>query len=319
MKKIVPTVAATALLLVSLVPSAFATPDNPDLQIEIEPGIKIVKHKDGRVDPVSNATNLTEGQADKILREMNVQNSDLKDMPLDFKQTLVSRGGVKVEVKSEMTETYRDREGNKHIVTPENKEEIDAIRAKDKKNLKSKQEVATLSMGSASDGIFSATAQLFYLGTTSNGAEYKYDYYTTYNWNGVPNFYFEDSVAQAWQSHTTRVATNGAHNYKPFCNNYNSFQQFPYDPNNDIKLSVGGSQSKFDLYGSGCQQYGALHDEVRIPVGNNGQTGTFVSSYAHPYAGAIVRAILNFVSINWDDFIGDEYNWVNTFTIGSSS
>ncbi|NEW04777.1 hypothetical protein GK047_01925 [Paenibacillus sp. SYP-B3998] len=318
MKKIVSTIAATALLLVSLVPSAFATSENSDLQLEIEPGIKIVKHKDGRIVPIPNVSKLTEVQVDKILREMNVQNSDLKDFPLEFKQNLVSRGGVKVELNSEKKQIYRDREGNQHIVTPENKEDIDRIRKNDEKNLKLDRPVSVLSMGSVSDGIFSAKAYLFYLGTTTNGAEYKYDYYTSYNWNGPPNFNYEDSVGQAWQSHTTRVTTNGAHNYQNNCLNP-STQQIPYDPNDDIKLSIGGSQSKFELYGSVCKQWGALHDEVRIPVGNKSQTGTFISSYAHPYSSAVVRAALNYLSISWDDFIGDEYNWVNTFTIGSSS
>lgn len=317
MKKIVSTIATSALLFVSLTSFSFAESENSDIQFEIDPGIKITKHKDGRVDPVPNVTSLKEVQLDKILREMNVGNSDLKEMSLDFKQNLVSRGGTMVDVKSELIHTYRDREGNKHIVTAENKEEIDQIRKNDTKNMKkstSKGEVSSLSMGSVSDGIFSAAAHVFYLGTTSNGAEYKYDYYTNYNWGAFPNFYWDDSIAQAWQSHTSSVTTNGAHN-KLICPS--SSYQYPYG--SDIKRSIGGSQAKFDLDGFACNQYGALHDEVRIPVGNNGQTGVFISSYAHPYTSPVVKALLGYLSISWDDFIGDEYNWTNTFTIGSSS
>lgn len=176
-----------------------------------------------------------------------------------------------------------------------------------------------MGMGSKDDGIFHAHSFITYGGLTYTEKEYKYTYWLYYEWKGVPKIYFHDSVAQAWQSHTTSVGGSGNHIYHPFCTNSNYDKTYPIDYE---QKQLYGSKGNFDLLGSGCDtlsQYGTFKENVVIPITHNGETGAFVAGYAHPYSSSITKAVLNYVSIAWDDSWGDEYTWTNTFTIGSTS
>ncbi|MGF9915587.1 hypothetical protein ABEX47_30340, partial [Paenibacillus ehimensis] len=228
---------------------------------------------------------------------------------------------TKVTSKVDFKKVYSDVNNIKHEVTEENQKEIENLKnrdVKDKYGAKN-SDISMLGMGSKDDGIFHAHSFITYGGLTYTGKEYKYTYWLYYEWKGVPFFYFTDSVAQAWQSHTTTVGGSGNHIYHPFCTNSSGDQTFSI---NYEQKQLYASKGNLDLLGSGCNtlsQYGTFKDEVRIPISHNGETGSFVAGYAHPYSNKITKAVLNYVSISWDDSWGDEYTWTNTFTIGTTS
>ena len=299
-------------LLFSSVVNGSNMESNAAQSIVIDSTLKIKKLEDGRIEGIKNAAILTENQTDKILKEMNFSKDEIEELPFDFKRHLVSRGGMSVKIESKVKRIYYDANGVKHEITAKNEEEIESLRNKDIKEFGAK-DVSTLSVrDQLQDGIFSMKGTLIYLGKTSNNLEYKYDYYTDYRWNGVPQNYYKDTIAQAWQSHTDSVTRNGAHNYKPYCNNYNMLDTTNYS----ITASGSGSKATFNLYGSGCELYGALHDEVRIPVTNHGLTGQWISGYAHPYSNFVVNAVLSWINVDFESFWGDEWYLTNTFTIG---
>ncbi len=319
------------LMVVSPVVHA-AGPTDPDSQgkkVRIDSSLIISKFEDGRVAPVQNADKLTGDQVDNILLQMNVTEDEIKTYSKDFKKKLVSRGGIKVDVEIDLREYYNSLSGESYLVTEENKDSIDLIKQKDMntinnmtpKSKSSKGEVQTLAMGSYTSpgGKFIGGAAVFFLGKTSNNTEYKYDYYTTYDWypfanngNGL-NFYFHDTVAHAWQSHTTSVLRNGANNLQIYSTNP-SVTQTPFT----VTPSISGSSARFDIYGNGYHEWGALHDEVRIPVSNKGTTGSFVSSYAHPWSTGVIGVNIKVLFIDWNSFTGDKYDWASTFTISNT-
>ncbi|GKS15054.1 hypothetical protein YDYSY3_60540 [Paenibacillus chitinolyticus] len=307
MKKVSLLVLALSLTVVSVVS---AKDSSSARTINIDPQVKITKEQNGLVNPVKNVESLNSNQINKILEEMNFTEKEIGEIPVDIKKQLVTRGGKSAELKQETQQFYRSLDGKRYEITEQNKEEIEKIKKADKEKLLGKEsEISTLGMDSKTDGIFSVKGIMALYGETSS--EYKYDYWTWYEWNGVPNFYLKDSIAQSWQSFAVSVSSNGAHNRQAYCTNP-SEQQYPYA----VKPSVTGSQASFDLYGSGCKQYGALHDDIRIPKSQKGNTGTYISSYAHPYVNSLLRAILGILSITWPDYVGDEYNLRHTFEIG---
>lgn len=278
--------------------------------VSIDQSFSITKFEDGRVAPVSNAALLSENQLDSVLLEMDVSNEEIAKLPLEFKKQIVNRGGIKVELHTNPMHYYHSLDGNKYLVTDANRESINEIRERDLNTLlASGKNISSLDqMGSASDGIWSASSSLFYTGKSSTGAEYIYDYYSSYNWSNTPNFYLFDSIAHAWDYGISSAVSHGANNYRTY--QTSSAVQEPMD----ITRKPGGTKGDFDLRYA-YNNWGALHDELRIPVSYKGTTKQLAASYAHPYHGGIVSATLNFFSINWSIFNGDEYHWDSTFTV----
>ncbi|GBG07706.1 hypothetical protein PAT3040_02264 [Paenibacillus agaridevorans] len=314
------TLAITLSLLVAS--SLQAAPLSKEQQFEIvqtvmiDQNTEIKKFEDGRIAPIDNAKILNEEQLNKILVQMNVPTEEINNFPLGFKKKLVERGGLYVEVNRNFKEYYNDSQGIKHEVTEGNRNNIQTKVSRDIESLKAPGMVNLLSDDSVSDGIFTAQTYVFYLGKTATNAEFKYDYYTSYNWSRLPANSYTDIIAQSWQSHTTSVASNGAHNWYPdwdyYCTPGYTWVQDSYGTN--LKNSIGGSQAKFSNHAV-CEQYGALHNEVRIPVTHAGETGQFIATYAHPFIGGLGYAVMNYLSIDFGFFIGNEWEMINTFTI----
>jgi len=285
-------------------------------EVSVNPTLKIKKYSDGRVEGIRNVDALSEKDIDSVLAQMNMTNEEISEVPLALKKQFVSRGGKKVNLTTKVKGYYNSLDGNRYEITENNKEEIEKIREKDRAALKERErkltgnKVSTLAMDSVVDGKFSAQSYLFLLGETST--EYKYDYYTSYNWSSAPDNWYTDILAHSWQSHTTAVSRNGANNYKLFCD-----LNVWHNENMSLEPKPGGTIGKIDLQHA-CNQYGALHDEVRIPKIHKNTTGNFIAGYAHPWVGGIVGVALNYLGIDFTALVGDEWFLDNTFTVGYS-
>jgi len=269
--------------------------------------------------PVQNAFEITEGHLDEILTEMNVSNDEISKLPLELKRKIVRRGGVKVELTSNIKQYYNSLDGNKYLITKENEDEINKIKERDKEKILVQNgnkntnavTISTIDVGSESDGIWSAESILFYSGITGNGVEYIYHLYSLFDWSSHPNFFLTDSIVNSWDVGISSANSAGANNYRP--NQYWSYTQEPMS----ITRTIGATRGDIDLQYAE-HQYGALEDELRIPTSYHGHTKQLIFSYVHPWIGGLVGVVLDFVGINWSAFTGDEWHWDGVFTVGDS-
>lgn len=307
-------------LLLMSVPVTQAAGNSPqDSQISInkiaiDSSFTITKFSDGRVGPVENPDNLSETQLDRILVEMGVNFEEINKFPMKFKKSLVSRGGKKVDLQGSSQQYYNSLDGNRYLITEENKYEIDAIKAADITKLKASSGGVTplsIPVGSTSDGIWSANSIMFYNGKTANQLEYIYDLYSSFNWSTEPNFFLTDSIAQAWDTGISSASSNGALNYRNYA--WHPYTQIPMT----ISRQIGATKGNISLQYA-YDQYGALHDSLRVPVASHGLTKQLVFSYVHPWIGGAVGVILTYLSIDWKSFTGDEWHWDGVFTVGNS-
>lgn len=285
--------------------------------VQIDSSLSITKFSDGRVAPVANASSLSSAQIDNVLRQMNVSEDEISMFAREFKEQLVAKGGVEVHLETKATQTYHSLDGKKYVITPENKEEVAAIQARDQATIAEQGKstgamTASDSMGSASDGIWSAHASLFFAGKSSNGYEYVYDYYNYYSWSDYPQNVLWDSIAQSWGANISSANSSGANNYLTGIVGSGPYTQAPMT----ITRKIGGTKGDFDLVTS-YHQYGALHDELRIPLAQKGTNQQLTAGYAHPYIGGIVAVALTYLGIDWASFTGNEWDWDSSFTVST--
>lgn len=287
-------------------------------EIRVNENLKVIQYKDGRVKGLKNAKGLTKAERAQILKLMKFSDKDIEIMQDELEIEIIETGGVKVpSTMTDFKEVYTDLDGNDHIVTDENREEIKQLIKKDLERYKQTNAknngdllVTASGMGYETDGEWTGFGAITYNGKTSNGTEFKYNYYTQYSWDNRPEVANVDTVAHAWQSHTTSLGSFGRHAWK-------TPEGITHYWDLDVEEENVGSQAEINLYWADGKQYGYLRDDVRIPVRYEGETGSFVSGYAHPYLPDIIKAVLNFLSINWPDEWAMKKTWRNTFTIGN--
>lgn len=316
MKKILTVCMSLFLLVAPLANAASPTNDAQNLenmteQIFIDSSLTISKLKDGRIAPVTNAKNLKEEQLDKILVEMKVSPSKIKEFPLSMKQSIVNQGGVEVPITTTLKKYYNSLDGKKYLVTEKNKEEIAKIKERDAQTLQSQGISIQANMGSESDGIWSAYSSLFYVGRNASNNANLYDYYSNYRWTDMPNFFLWDSIAHAWDTGISSTRTTGNHYHR--ASQFVGYTQIPMN----ITRKIGGSKGDLDLQ-SAYDQQGALVDRLEVSDSYSGLTKQLTASYVHPWIGGIVGVVLSFFSIDWESFTGDEWHWDSTFTVSSN-
>ncbi|WP_342558050.1 hypothetical protein [Metasolibacillus sp. FSL K6-0083] len=292
---------------------------------------KIVKLKnesisifeDGRIKPINNPESLTKEERTSILKLMKFSDVEIESFPEELVNELLTDGGVEVEVTQEdFVHIYTDLQGNDYIVTPETMDAVDKIKLRDAQIIASKinlnSGVSTFAMEIEQHGNFTGQGILTYVGKKSNNLEYEYKYRTAWEWSLMPTLTFTDTIATGWQAHTTSVSTASA--YKRYANGGVS---------HDNKVTVDRSnilatKATIDIQNAPGRHYGYIEDTVRIPVVNQGTTGSFTSAYGHSWSptvagfGGVTINIGAAGSISFSGEAGDKWNWRNTFIIGNT-
>lgn len=286
-------------------------------RIAIDTSLTIEKTEDGRVLPVKNAKNLTTKQLDIVLRNMEMDDDLISNMPLAVKQHFVSTGGVAVPVTTEKKEYFRTSDGKRILVTEENKDEIDKIKQEEIAKLSKIEglEFTTFgeNLGSDASGDFRGYSALTYLGKTSG--EFQYQYADWFHYDADVTYRTTDKIARAWQDHTVSVkrhgfgqwVVNGWYNDLSISTHHNGGTTGSYAA---IKLP---SSSLFD------KAYGYYYDNVNInkSVAKN-TTGKWVVKYAHPWTILSPSVTIGAVSLEFSSYLGNEWEWESSFDIPAS-
>jgi hypothetical protein len=279
----------------------------------IDSELTIEKRSDGRVVPIVNADDLDDNQLNSVLRAMNYSDNLIERMPEQQKKFYASNGGVNIPVETTLKRYFMTSDGERILVTEENKFEIETLRQKEAQKLKSEKgielEITPLA-SSVVDGSFSGWASLNYYGKSPNATEFEFGYGDNFSYNKSINYNYTDKLSHAWQSHTTSINAYGDYWYNLLNNTYT--------PGVTITNagSVYGHVASIKLVSSLTDNSGGwLEDRVRIPVSNKGTTGRWVALYTHPWSPVIPSITIGPVSLNWSTFVGDQWEWENTFTI----
>jgi hypothetical protein len=294
---------------------------------ENEVGFKIVNvahvpvtlYDDGRIKGIENPSELSKEQRKEILKLMRFTEEEIGGLPEDLQIELLKDGGVKVDsVMENMLHVYTDLDGVDHIVTEENTQEIEQIKARDyKRATKGRVKISSTTLNSYSDGKFTGEGIIVYLGTTADGLEYIYDYKTKFTWSSRPALYYVDTIGQAWQDHTVSVSTSDEYYVKLYSSSGNYLGSIMIGLHDIDYSSVYGTKAKADIDYHDGEHIGWLSDEVRIPVREKGLTGQFASAYGHAWSGVDITATIKMVSVELDGY-GDKWSWRNSFEIGQS-
>lgn len=297
-----------------------------EITVDTDKVSKIVKLKnvnvsileDGRIKPINNPESLTKEERTATMKLMKFSDDEIKSFPDGLINEILADGGVKVELTQEdFRHTYTDLQGNDHIVTPETMDEVNEIKLKDSQLVAKKSKfdsgVDTLAMEKITDGVFTGQGILTYLGKTSNGLEFEYNYRTAWEFSSMPSLTFVDSIATSWQNHTTSVSSTS---------DYSRYANGNFGHSNKVTLdrsSIAGTKGSIDLQNAPGRHYGYIQDKVRIPVSQSGTTGSFASAYGHSHfptnIGGVSINIGGFGSINFGSAKGDKWDWRNTFKI----
>lgn len=275
-------------------------------------GFTISIYSDGRVAGVNNAEKLSEETIDGILLRMNFEEDEIKIMPLEMKYEVVSHGGRKTETTITEEETvYTDLNGNEHIVTAENINEIEKIMKNDIVQLYGSVD-DSFSIQDSSDrqveGIWSGYTSIIYTG--KRGSEHVYGIYNYYVWDGVPNLYFHDRVALSWQYNATPTGNTFRH-YRHIGNITDTTYA------TDVYEELSGTVWTFNIFGSGYKQNGYAREFIHISDSYTGNSGAIAGGYFHSYSTKIVDIILGFAGITWGEGAGMRKAWKQNFKIGS--
>lgn len=323
-------IAIVLLVLVLAIPNAVFGKKNIKEEkirnITVEGMIASV-YNDGRVKGINNPESLNEKQKKELLKLMRFTDEEINEFPDELKNDFLHKGGLKVEVEIEDLEhVYTDLDGVDHVVTAENKKEIEEIKKRDFARInvtknKSENEVSRIQdveFPEFNDDKFTMKGFLTYNGLTSNQQEYKYTYRTYWQWEGRPIFYFVDTVAQAWQNHT--ISTESSASYMVRRGSDPNFSYFSYGHDGLDFSSLYGTKATINIRNDSGKHYGSLTDEIRIPITHDGETGQWVSGYAHAWTGFNIGVTFKAVTINYNSKPGDKWTWKNTFEyIGDSN
>ncbi|NOU81597.1 hypothetical protein GC101_22300 [Paenibacillus sp. LMG 31459] len=273
----------------------------------IDPNLSVEKYMDGRVVGVDNVDTLNESQKTKILKEMRFNSEEINAMPEQLKDDLLESGGVKVDINTEISEEYHSLDGKTYIVDESNKELIQKIKDADLKEIQKDSVTSQMqtAKNSVNDGAFSAYHSLLYSGKTSNAKEFVYSYLTYYSMSTTILPGAIDKVGTAWNVNATRT---GAVAYSYLGNS-------GYQVSVDVSSVYGTSTS----YLPETYTRGYMKNDVNIPVSYVGTTTNFASAYAHPYA--LVSPAVSFgpLAVSFSSFIGSQWSWGSSFTVGATS
>jgi len=326
---------ATILALTSLLPLSLSAKENTDISNEIGArtmqveNVEVTIFDDGRIKGLNKekVKQLSKKQKTKILKTMRFTDEEITRLPEDLQDYLVSEGGVKVDtVKGEMTHVYVDLEGNSHVVTEENEDEINQIKQKDLATIEiiapelelDTDKVNTLGTNPFREGNFFGDGQAIYMGKTSNGLELEYQYITGFEWSKRPWIYGVDSIANAWQYHTVSTKTDGRYDVRFVSANGSPMGGMAVGLHDVQRPNPQSSRAKLDLDRHEGIHHGWLVDKVRVPANQKGYTGSFSSAYGHSWG-------IENISISWNGISysfagsGDHWSWDTTFTIGQDS
>ncbi|NRR23289.1 hypothetical protein [Brevibacillus sp. MS2.2] len=287
--------------------------------IKIE-NLEVTVFDDGRVKGIEYSEELSRKDRRRILELMHFTEQEINRMPEGLQEDVIRLGGVKVDTTIEdFVHIYTDLEGNDHIVTDENNDEVDKIRQKDLEIIAQQSgKELTITPSAVRDGKFYGSSMAVYMGKSRNGRELEYHYLTEFEWSARPWLYFVDTIANTWQNHTTGVSRDGRYVVRPFNGNGDPMGGISIGLSNFDDSNPLGTKADVDLARHDGIHEGWLNDVVRIPDSEKGRTGQFASAYVHSYS-------LDGISINFKYLgyqfsgTGDKWSWKTSFEIGKDS
>lgn len=309
---------AALLLVVPVTASAQENVINKEDQtveiISIDSNLSLEKKADGRVFPKMKTRDqsLTVSQQESVLVEMGFTEEDLEEMNPTLKKDISLSGGKKVETQTTLREYYNSFDGKKHLVTDENREEIEALRQKEVRELSNKldREINIEPLGYTQDYPFTGVGNVVYQGKTPNAAEFVFKYYNTATWAESPNYMYTDTLAHAWQSFATGVSRESTLTtwVTP---------QHSGITNPAVKIEGAYGSSAKMLQGNYSSRHWTIVETVHIPISNKRDTGKHVARYAHPYSIVTPSLTVGPVSLAYSSFWGKEWTWDTIYTIDS--
>ncbi|MNW49033.1 hypothetical protein D3C74_264330 [compost metagenome] len=211
--------------------------------------------EEGLIPALSDAFSADENVLNNHLLKMGFNDSEISDIPVDMKREISSKDGKKAaSQKLDTTITVTDENGNEII----DRNSASVVMAA---NIK-----PTLS------------GYAVYSGTSNNGKELIYEVYSTYRWNGTPDYFYTDNLGMAWQSNATPTGTpNGQHTIGG--NTYS---------NKVDREEVSGTAWLVDLRmgGSNTVQSGWGRQQLRYPASQDGMNTAIAVGYSHRWLPA---------------------------------
>lgn len=282
--------------------------------LTIDSNLSLEKKADGRVFPKMKTRDqsLTISQQESVLIEMGFTEEELEEMDPVLKEDISLGGGKKVETQTTLRQYYNSADGKKHLVTDENREEIEALRQKDARELskKSDREINIEPLSYVEEYPFSAVGNVVYQGKTSNAAEFVFKYYNTANWAESPRQLYSDTLAHAWQGFATGVSREST--LTTWVTPQQGGTHYPA-----VKIEGAYGSSAKMVQGNYYSRHWTIMETVNIPVSNKGTTGKHVARYAHPYSPVSPSLTVGPVSLAYSSFWGDEWTWDTIYMIDS--
>ncbi|BFH17393.1 hypothetical protein WJ0W_002189 [Paenibacillus melissococcoides] len=235
------------------------------------------------VPPLLNALQQSEDEVNNHLIKMGFNDNEVEKLPLEMKQDIVSKGGVKKEViKTDSKVIHKDQNGNELTVTP-----------------------------FYSDSMFELTG--YAVKTASYTTENEYDIYVNYTWKKQPLAVFTDTVAISWQSQGTPIAGTAYSRHTLACYHGGAHTtHLTNEMNNSSNLSGTGWDVDLIYLSDDDWQYGYGKQTIRVGKSYEGTTGAFQVGYAHRNLPGTVSISFGPASIDFGGFseeVFDRYNF----------
>lgn len=205
------------------------------------------------VPPLLNASQQSEDDVDAHLVRMGFNNKEIVTLPLQMKQDIANKGGIKREVTNTESKVLKVGQDGEELIVPLYNDDY-----------------------------------LYFSGyavkTASYSSENEYDIYMNYNWKKDPRFHFTDLIAISWQSQGSPVAgkASSRHTYAAYINGGFTSRHFDNSLNSGSNLS--GSAWDVKLLGLDFiedYQYGYAKQTIRVPKSYEGTTAAFQLGYSH--------------------------------------
>lgn len=228
------------------------------------------------VAPVKNVENLSDWAIDYTLSEMKFSQDEINKMSDNTKKGLVSAGGTKADYDAEVKQYYTSLDGTRHLVTDENRDEIERMKKSDLATYNSMNQKNSPSMladggDSLTDGILSVNTYVSKT-TSSNSLMHEYIVFFDWTWNGQPWAIFNDQAAISWDNNYTGVS--GTTSKYLVANGTNKSSYLGLTP------KVYGLAAEFPVY-SVKTQVGGMSQHIRVPKTQNGLDTRIIGCYVH--------------------------------------
>lgn len=173
-------------------------------------------------------------------------------------------------------------------------------------------DIGAMRGGDGSGSFWGYSAELVITDFLDEENEYLYLEFGDYN--ETVNYQYTDKLAHAWQYHTVSVDRSASS-----CYSITGLGTSCSTPSTSHGGTTTGSYATLPVPKSQVFDWWAtsLKDYVRIPKVHGGTTGKWVVGYVHPWTIISPSVTIGALSLSFSPFIGNEWEWENTFVISN--